>query len=795
MNDSNKSTLHGYAIAFTATLGALLVRAALDPLLGEHLPYVTFFVAVAVTTFYAGLGASVTAVMLGGLAAAWAFVPPRGIAAMAGVSDYVGLALYFLVACVILGFGQALRRAKHQAEAARDGLRLEMAERNRTKDALLQSEERFRMLADHMSQLAWMGDASGSLTWYNRRWYEYTGTTFEQMQGWGWQQVHHPDHIDRVVEKWKRAHINGDVWEDTFPLRGTDGQYRWFLSRAIPIRNAEGHVVRWFGTNTDVTALREAQEALRRSEEQLRLITDIAPVYIASCDTEGRYRFVNRGYAERFGVRPEDCVGNTMEDIVGRQAFAIFRTHVDEALKGNRVEFEVDVPYGDQGTQWLHSSYVPEFRPDGRVNGLVAVLTDMTIRKQAEQALLESQERLQAFAGQLEHLVDQRTEELVHSQRQLRALATELNLTEQRERKRVAVELHDHLAQLLVLSKLKLSQIKNIRVFPSEYHGLITETDAVLTQCLAYTRTLVAELSPPVLRDFGLPMALKWLADQMRQHELRVAVTLSQEDLQVPEEQAVLLFQSVRELLMNVVKHAEYGDAAVTLEQTNGELRIQVRDDGRGFDLSAASHDPASTLSSRFGLFSIRERMRAMGGRFEIESGQGKGTTATLVLPLHNDTAGAGTPVNGIHRAGAVSVSIHGLSGAAASVTAHDPGPVIRVLLVDDHAMVREGLRTVLDSYADIEVVGEASDGVEAIAAAEHLRPGIVVMDINMPRKNGVEATAEIRARHPEISVIGLSVNAGVESQRAMTAAGASMLITKEAAVDELYSSIRNVIR
>lgn len=142
---------------------------------------------------------------------------------------------------------------------------------------LKRAEENYRTLADNISQFAWMADSTGWIFWYNRRWFDYTGTTLEDMKGWGWQKVHHPDHVERVVEKFK-AHIeSGEVWEDTFPLRSKNGAYRWFLSRAVPIRDAKGRITRWFGTNTDITELREAEEALRKSrdftEEQVRART------------------------------------------------------------------------------------------------------------------------------------------------------------------------------------------------------------------------------------------------------------------------------------------------------------------------------------------------------------------------------------------------------------------------------------------------------------------------------------------------------------------------------------------
>jgi PAS domain S-box-containing protein len=132
-----------------------------------------------------------------------------------------------------------------------------------------QNERQFRTLANSIPQLAWMADREGYIFWYNDRWYEYTGTTLEEMQGWGWQKVHHADEVGRVVERIKVAFSTGDPWEDTFPLRSKSGEYRWFLSRALPIRDAEGRVVRWFGTNTDITEQRELEQALRENRDQL----------------------------------------------------------------------------------------------------------------------------------------------------------------------------------------------------------------------------------------------------------------------------------------------------------------------------------------------------------------------------------------------------------------------------------------------------------------------------------------------------------------------------------------------
>ena len=137
---------------------------------------------------------------------------------------------------------------------------VDVTELVRARQRAEESEERFRMLADNMSQFAWIADETGYIFWYNQRWYDYTGTTLDEMKGWGWMKVHHPDHVDRVVKKLRDCFRTGSLWEDTFPLRGKDGAYRWFLSRAIPIRDESGRVTRWFGTNTDVTEQRQLQQ-------------------------------------------------------------------------------------------------------------------------------------------------------------------------------------------------------------------------------------------------------------------------------------------------------------------------------------------------------------------------------------------------------------------------------------------------------------------------------------------------------------------------------------------------------
>ena len=405
-----------------------------------------------------------------------------------------------------------------------------------------------------------------------------------------------------------------------------------------------------------------------------------------------------------------------------------------------------------------------------------------------------AEEELRRLTNELESRVGARTADLLHSQGRLRALASELVLTEQRERRRLATDLHDYLAQLLVLARLKLGQAQP-KISKETVGNLLLQAQDALKQALTYTRTLVADLSPPVLREFGLPAALTWLGDHMLPHGLSVNVSIDQDCPPLPEDQAVLLFQSVRELLMNVSKHAGTDQARVSLSMATSKLlRIVVEDEGKGFD-SAAADRP----SDQFGLFSIRERMQVMGGLLEIDSARGNGTKATLILPLTPKTAHAEFGMRNeemeVRNDELPKVRVPSSEPDNSTFriphSSLEPQARIRVLLADDHAMVRQGLRSVLESYHDLQVVGEAQDGMEAVELAETLKPDVIVMDVNMPRLGGIQATSRVKREHPATVVIGLSVNGARQVEEAMHQAGASAFLTKESVADQLYQAIQ----
>lgn len=148
---------------------------------------------------------------------------------------------------------------------ARDEIQSNVVRLALSEKELKETTARFESIANNIPQLAWMTDSKGFIFWYNQNWYDYTGTTLEQMQGWGWKAVHHPDFEEKVIEKWSRHLEEGKPWEDLFPIRGKFGEWRWFLSRANPAYDSQGRIIHWLGTNTDVTEQKEIREALERA--------------------------------------------------------------------------------------------------------------------------------------------------------------------------------------------------------------------------------------------------------------------------------------------------------------------------------------------------------------------------------------------------------------------------------------------------------------------------------------------------------------------------------------------------
>jgi PAS domain S-box-containing protein len=185
----------------------------------------------------------------------------------------------------------------------------DQAARLLAEDSLRAGEERFRTLANNIPQLAWMADEKGYIFWYNDRWFDYTGTTLKDMAGWGWQKVHHPDHVKRVVEKITKCFQTGEILEDTFPIRGRDGKYRLFLSRAVPIRDPDRKVLRWFGTNTDISESKES------GTKYLGLL-EAAPDAMVVVNQAGEIVLLNLRAEKEFGYKRDELIGQPVKNII-----------------------------------------------------------------------------------------------------------------------------------------------------------------------------------------------------------------------------------------------------------------------------------------------------------------------------------------------------------------------------------------------------------------------------------------------------------------------------------------------
>jgi PAS domain S-box-containing protein len=528
---------------------------------------------------------------------------------------------------------------------------------------------------------------------------------------------------------------------------------------------------------------KHAEAALREREHDLQVVIDAMPALISYVDADGRYRFANRSYEEWFGLARQDVVGRAMSEVLGAGAVDALQPHVQSALRGEVVHFETQAEYRT-GSRWIEGQYIPDAGPDGRVRGFFVLVLDVTERKRIESererteaALRESRQELLRQRSALEELNRTLEQRVVERSMRLRALAAELAQTEQRERARLAQILHDHLQQLLVAAKLRLGAVIDA-ASGGRFDQLLLDTRAVLDESIEASRSLAVELSPPVLNQQGLAAALEWLARFMLdRHALHVELVLDRKAEPDNPDVRFLLFQAVRELLLNVVKHAGVDRAMLTMGRSaDGQIEITVRDGGSGFD--PASLPP----SAGFGLFSVEQRLAAIGGTLGIEAARPGGTTVTLGAPL-------------APRVTAESVSPAPRGSAQPTrgpLPALDPTDArIRVLLADDHDFVRQGLVELLGSEPDIVVVGEASNGIEALELAERLEPQIVVMDVGMPRLDGIETTRRIKSRLPRVRVVALSMHEEDSIASEMREAGADAYLTKDRALDQLAAAIR----
>jgi two-component system, cell cycle sensor histidine kinase and response regulator CckA len=245
----------------------------------------------------------------------------------------------------------------------------------------------YTALLDAVGDSVIFTDLEGRIRSWNRGATEIFGYTAEEMIGRTPAVLYPDEGIERLTRDLDRI-LAGEDHVGEWLGRRRDGTPVWIDVRTTAVRSAGGAPIGLLGVGRDVTRQ-------RHSQAELELIADTAPAYIVRCDVERRFTFVNRAYAERFGLAPDQVVGKYVWDVLGERGYASIEHHIDAVLAGNRVEFEQEIPYETLGRRWIHCAYAPHHGPDGDVEGLVGVITDISERKRAETALGETSTRLE----------------------------------------------------------------------------------------------------------------------------------------------------------------------------------------------------------------------------------------------------------------------------------------------------------------------------------------------------------------------------------------------------------------
>jgi signal transduction histidine kinase len=410
-------------------------------------------------------------------------------------------------------------------------------------------------------------------------------------------------------------------------------------------------------------------------------------------------------------------------------------------------------------------------------------------RQDTETTLRESEARLRVLNETLEARVRERTAEANARAEQLRDLALDLAESESRERKRFAQLLHDHFQQLVSAAKLRAGIIRRKAQTP-ELRDAVQQIEQLLVQAIDASRTLATQLSPPVLHDAGLVPAVESIVrGTERDHGL--AIKFIGEPMAEPANERIrlILFETARELLQNVVQHSFSKTARVEVNVVNPPtpaIRIAVIDEGKGFDVNQAKF--IHNEDKPFGLLRIRERIRYIGGDMKIDSRLGEGSTIEVVVPCELRRTPKEQP-----RIATTVFSEPTTTGATAPGAPRD-GRALRIIVADDHRLFRDGLTSLLAHEPYLQIVGEAADGETAITLARQLRPDVLICDISMPKRNGVEVTATLSREFPEMRIIGLSMHEREDMANAMRAAGASAYLTKSGPSDLLLGILRTFV-
>ena len=503
----------------------------------------------------------------------------------------------------------------------------ETTARKQAEEQLRASEERFRTVADNVPQLIWTNDANGEANYFNRRWYEYSGLSYEESRGAGWQVFVHPEDAPASMERWQRAFPNGEVFDAEYRLRGADGSYRWFLARNVPLRT-DGTVLSWFGTATDIEDFKQAQAKLGETEEKFRLLVEGTPDYaMFLLDTDNKITYWSAGAQRVFQW--------TAEDAIGRKGSMIF-TPEDLEKRQDEEEIEMALQHGSapdrrwhvrkDGTRLWLDGFMRRLDDEetGALRGFAKIAREATEQKMAEDKLRAAHEDLEQRVHDRTKELQAMNETLEQEMTQRQKLEREILQVTERERAAISQDLHDSLCQELTATAFLLkSRAKNLGRTDPEAGEALIESAEMVNRNAGLARDLARGLHPLELGSGGLVSALRELAARTNQTvSCRCECPRS---LRLPSENAAVnLYRIAQEAVTNAVKHAKPNEIIICVERERDTIVLSVGDDGT---------PRRRSRKGGLGIQMMQYRASVSGGTLKVESKKGKGTKVTCRVP------------------------------------------------------------------------------------------------------------------------------------------------------------------
>jgi PAS domain S-box-containing protein len=524
----------------------------------------------------------------------------------------------------------------------------------------------------------------------------------------------------------------------------------------------------------DISPRKQAEASLQESEERFRKVFENAPMGIAITDWTGRFLMCNPAYCTLVGYTEGELQRLAFDDLIHPEDRDANLLAINHLKSGERPNIQLKNRYVHKNGReiWVHKvmSVLPNIKSEP--GNLLTLVRDITESIQDKELLA----MLNRALSERSDLAEQRA---VYIQK----LAMELSKAEERERQRLAGILHDDLQQLLAYLKIKLTTQSAV---PGGLADISMFTD-LIDQCIERCRNMAHELKPFSMQNIDFLSALQSLCGRMKtMYGLEVALQSNTAPKIESSVLSSLLIRSIRELLFNVVKHSETSHATVEVWVNGRQLLITVTDQGRGCD-STDLYEKRNAQEA-FGLFDIEDRINFLGGNMQVESKPGQGFCARLWVP-----SDVGSLSDGRVRPSDIPDNwAFELKKTAPAASHSSFKGCVRVILADDHQILRDGLIELLESEEDITVIGTASDGRKAVHLAEVLKPDVILMDVSMPVMNGIAATQRIREFLPNICIIGLTMYEDPAIQKAMLNAGACVCLCKTDAPGKLITHIRS---